>query len=93
MGRPHWALVSQLLNIPHISLDTLHWGPNWRACPAEEFCAKIQERLDDTAETGWVINGSYFSKLRTLVRDNATDIICKFAEHESALSPSGSLGF
>ena len=87
------ARLSQLLNVPHISLDTLHWGPNWSAYPAEEFRAKVQEKLDENAETGWVIDGSYFSKLRTLVSDNATDIICKFVEYEGALSPSISLGF
>jgi len=59
-----------LLNIPHISLDTLHWGPNWLACPA-----KVQAKLNDTAETGWIIDGSYASKLGSLVKDNATDII------------------
>ena len=52
-----------------------------------------EEKLDENAEIGWVIDGSYFSKLRTLVSDNATDIICKFVEYERTLSLSGSSGF
>ena len=71
------ARLSNLLDIPHTSLDTLHWGPNWRACPADEFRAKVQAKLDETAETGWVMDGSYVSKLGNLVKDNATDIICE----------------
>lgn len=71
------ARLSKLLNIPHIKLDILHWGPNWQACPADEFRAKVQEKLDESAETGWVIDGSYVSKLGNLVKDNATDIICE----------------
>jgi hypothetical protein len=38
---------------------------------------KVQERLDETAETGWIIDGSYVSKIGNLVKDGATDIICK----------------
>jgi hypothetical protein len=71
------ARLSELLNIPHISLDTLHWQPNWRARPTDEFRVKVQERLDETAETGWIIDGSYTSKIGNLVKDSATDIICK----------------
>lgn len=63
--------------MPHTSLDTLHWGPNWRACPADELRAKVQAKLDETAETGWIIDGSYASKIGNIVKDNATDIICK----------------
>ena len=69
--------LSKLLNIPHITLDTLHWGPNWQACPADEFRAKVQSKLEETAETGWVLDGSYTSKIGNIVKDNATDIICK----------------
>lgn len=67
--------LSQLLGVPHISLDTIHWGPNWQTCPVDEFRAKVRERLDEMAETGWIIDGSYVSKLGSLVKDNATDII------------------
>ncbi|KAF9653303.1 hypothetical protein BDM02DRAFT_3087445 [Thelephora ganbajun] len=69
------ARLSKLLNIPHTSLDTLHWGPSWRACPADEFRAKVQEKLNETAETGWIIDGSYVSKIGNIVKDSATDII------------------
>ena len=78
------ARISKLLNIPHISLDTLHWGPDWRACPADEFRAKVQEKLDETAETGWIIDGSYVSKIGNIIKDNATDIICKSAHSFSS---------
>lgn len=65
------------MDIPHTSLDTLHWEPNWRACPADEFRAKVQVKLDEAAETGWIIDGSYVSKLGNIMKDNATDIICE----------------
>jgi len=58
-------------------LDTLHWEPNWRASPADELRTKVQAKLDETAETGWIIDGSYISKVGIIVKDNATDIICE----------------
>jgi hypothetical protein len=68
-------------------LDTIHWEPNWRALPAEEFRAKVQEKLDENAETGWVIDGSYVSKLGNLVKDNTTDIICMSTAFRSSFFP------
>lgn len=59
-----------------------------------EFRAKVQAKLDDTAETGWVIDGSYASKLGNLVKDNATDIICELTDllQDVSLSSTSLLG-
>ena len=71
------ARLSGLLNVPHTSLDTLRWEPNWQPCPADEFRVKVQRKMDETAETGWIIDGNCFSTIGNLLKDNATDIICK----------------
>ena len=34
-------------------------------------------KLDETAKTGWIIDGSYVSKIGNVVKDSATDIICE----------------
>ena len=48
------AALSRKLDLRHIELDSLHWGPNWT--PREDFPARVAEATDDD---GWVTDGNY----------------------------------
>lgn len=69
------AQLSEILGIPFVSLDTIHWLPNWGCVPAEEFKVLVQKALDQD-ERGWIIDGNYHSKLGDFVESQATDTIC-----------------
>lgn len=73
-GSGKTTLAGQLaagLNLTHIELDALHWGPNWTTEPVEEFRRKVTEAL--TAD-GWVVDGNY-SKVRDLIWERADTIV------------------
>lgn len=55
------ARLADILSIPHIEMDRLHWGPNWT--PRTDFTAKLQKEI---ARTNWVADGNYHS-VRDLV--------------------------
>ncbi len=63
--------LSQRLDIPHIELDALYWGPNWTARPREEFRATVSQA---TAATAWVCDGNY-SVVRDSVWERANSLI------------------
>jgi adenylate kinase family enzyme len=69
------AQLSEILGIPFVSLDTMHWLPNWESVPAEEFKVLVQKALDQN-ERGWIVDGNYHTKLGGLVESQATDTIC-----------------
>jgi len=48
--------LAELLGIPHIQMDALFWGPNWRASSDDELCRKLQRALGADA---WVLDGNY----------------------------------
>ncbi|KAF7309432.1 hypothetical protein MIND_00314000 [Mycena indigotica] len=66
--------LAEILGVPFISLDTLHWNPGWKASTGPEFHEKVQNALNAAPE-GWVVDGNYSSKLGDLVDTNATDRI------------------
>jgi hypothetical protein len=66
------ALARQL-DVPHIELDALHWGPGWTAASIAELRAVTASALDDGR--GWIVDGNYDSKLGTLVLDRADLIL------------------
>ncbi|KAK0475758.1 hypothetical protein IW261DRAFT_1492717 [Armillaria novae-zelandiae] len=66
--------LSQLLDIPHISLDTIFWRPNWEQTPDAEFKALVRKTMNDNPN-GWIIDGNYQRHVGELVQDTATDII------------------
>lgn len=73
--------LATLLQIPHIELDALHWGPNWQARPLEEFRRLVTEAVspppgepEASAPGAWLIDGNY-SIVRDLFWSNATQII------------------
>lgn len=48
--------LSEHLGLPHVELDALNWGPNWRQRPPEEFLALVAQA---TCGDGWVVCGNY----------------------------------
>jgi len=50
--------LSKILKIPHIELDAIYWGPNWKPKPFPEF-REIVEKKSETES--WIIEGNYMS--------------------------------
>ena len=48
--------VAQRLDLPHVEIDALFWGPNWTPVPTEDFRARLTSALD---RDGWVADGGY----------------------------------
>jgi adenylate kinase family enzyme len=58
--------------VPHVELDELHWGPNWTACPADEFRARVERAL---SAPGWVADGTYHGKLGDSILERADLVV------------------
>jgi len=58
--------------VPHVELDELHWGPNWTACPADEFRARVERAL---SAPGWVADGTYHGKLGDSILERADFVV------------------
>jgi adenylate kinase family enzyme len=72
-GKTHLAQqLADILNIPHIELDALHWKPNWQATPREELREAVTPRLTEPA---WVVDGNYSSSVMDMVWQNADMVI------------------
>jgi adenylate kinase family enzyme len=55
------AALAELLQVPHVELDALHWEPNWTEAPT----AVLRDRVrGEIAGDEWVVDGNY-----ALVRD------------------------
>lgn len=63
--------ISQQLQIPHIELDDLFWGPNWTESETEDFRDRIERAI---AAPDWVVDGNY-QRARDLVWEKATLIV------------------
>jgi adenylate kinase family enzyme len=61
--------LAQLLELRHIELDALYWGPQWTPRPA--FPDAVQAALQ---ADGWVVDGNYGS-VRDLVWPRATALV------------------
>ncbi len=64
--------LSGLLEVPHIELDALHWGPNWSAASVEEFRQKVRQVTE--AET-WIVDGNYRAQLGALAWECADTVV------------------
>lgn len=69
--------LSQILNVPVIHMDELFWAPGWVKRTDEEVLAKLESRLNDAKDTGWVIDGNYRAISRYL-DERVTDVVCMF---------------
>lgn len=63
--------IAQLLKIPHVELDDLHWGPDWTPTPLQVFRARVADAVKDD---DWVVDGNY-SKARDIVWDRAEVVV------------------
>ncbi|MBN1955576.1 MAG: adenylate kinase [Anaerolineae bacterium] len=63
--------ISVALDIPHVELDALHWGPDWTPVPFDVFRARTAEALSGEA---WSVDGNY-SKVRGLVWGRADTLV------------------
>ena len=65
--------LAEILDVPHIELDAIVWQPNWTLLPADEFRARVAERM---AAQGWVVDGNYGgAEVRPMVWARADTII------------------
>lgn len=65
-----WRLARKL-DIPHVELDALHWGPDWTPAPLEVFRERTAQALSAEA---WTVDGNY-SKVRDIVWRRADTVI------------------
>ena len=61
--------LAATLNVPHVELDALHWGPDWT--PTPDFRQRVEVGL---AEVGWVVDGNY-SAVRDLIWTKADTVV------------------
>jgi adenylate kinase family enzyme len=63
--------IAEVLELPLVELDALHWGPGWEEAPLEVF----RERVSDTTRGGpWLVDGNY-SKVRDIVWGLADTVV------------------
>jgi adenylate kinase family enzyme len=55
------AALAELLQVPHVELDALHWEPNWTEAPTPVLRERVRNAI---AGDEWVVDGNY-----ALVRD------------------------
>ncbi|NYG56880.1 AAA family ATPase [Nocardioides perillae] len=60
------------LDVPHVELDALHWGPGWSAASPAELSARIAEA---TAGEAWVVDGNYWGKVGPQVWERADTVV------------------
>ena len=63
--------LARRLGVPFVEVDALVHGPNWVETPNDELRAMLEPVL---AGEGWVVDGTYRSKLGNLVLD-AADVV------------------
>ena len=63
--------ISARLDLPHVELDALFWGPNWTPVPDETFRSRVGLAA---AGDRWVIDGGYSSQ-RDVIWSRAETIV------------------
>ena len=63
--------VAERLDLPHIEMDSLFWGPGWTPVPPELFRARVE---DAAAGDGWVLDGGY-SPVRDVIWSRADTVV------------------
>jgi adenylate kinase family enzyme len=63
--------LGEVLDLPHIELDSLYWQPNWHASTDQEFLPLVEEAA---RKPRWVICGNY-SRCRHIVDPLADTMI------------------
>jgi adenylate kinase family enzyme len=63
--------LSTILDVPHIELDSLYWGPDWQPRDLEQFRVDVAAAV---AADRWVLDGNY-SYVRPITWPRATHIV------------------
>jgi adenylate kinase family enzyme len=63
--------LAACLDAPHVELDAVFWGPDWRPAPDDEFRFAVSEALSGDR---WVVDGNY-SKVRDIIWPPATCVV------------------
>ncbi|KIO16661.1 hypothetical protein M407DRAFT_183683 [Tulasnella calospora MUT 4182] len=71
------AELSELLHLPLIKLDQIHWKPNcsWENFTDEEFEAELWRQVKEHKKTGWVMDGNYRKHTRKVTEELVTDLV------------------
>lgn len=64
--------LAEILGVPHVELDALHWEADWVEAPNEVFRSRVREAV---RADRWVIDGNYSSRARDLVWERADTVI------------------
>ncbi|MGE0132268.1 MAG: adenylate kinase [Blastocatellales bacterium] len=64
--------LSEILGIPHVELDALHWEADWMPAPDGVFRSRVQQAIN--AES-WVVDGNYGKMARDLVWERADTVV------------------
>ena len=71
-GTTFGRALAKRLGVPFHELDALFWLPGWTESPADEFRSRVEPLV---VTEGWVIDGSYQSKLGDLVLRSADVLV------------------
>ena len=63
--------LADLLSVPHVELDALHWQPGWTGALPGEMRRRVHESIRSDA---WVVDGNY-SITRDLVWNRAEAVV------------------
>jgi adenylate kinase family enzyme len=63
--------LAQILGVPHVELDALHWDPDWTPSPREIFRERTASALDGDA---WTTDGNY-SEVRDIIWSRADTVV------------------
>ena len=63
--------LAQRLGLPHVELDSLHWGPDWTPTPREFFRERVTGALSGEA---WTTDGNY-SAVRDIIWARADTVV------------------
>ena len=64
--------LAQALSVPHVELDALHWGADWRAATNDELSERVGAAI---ASERWVVDGNYWSKIGAQVWTEADTVV------------------
>jgi len=68
------ARLAHAVSSPHIELDAINWGPNWRDLNTHEPQTFRSRVADALSAPGWVCDGNY-SVVRDLIFDRANGLV------------------
>ncbi|MDR2279236.1 MAG: hypothetical protein LBE07_00110 [Gordonia sp. (in: high G+C Gram-positive bacteria)] len=64
--------LAEALDVPHIELDAVFWGPDWTPADPEAFQDGVRRVI---APDAWVVDGNYQSVVGRLVWERADTVV------------------